>query len=73
MRKKNSENIPATASIRATYAPARVRLANRRSGVIGCSARRSIRRKAASRRTPPANASTVPLSPQPSVAARMKP
>ncbi len=73
VRKKNVENIPPTTSSRAISAPRRWRLANRCSGVIGCSARISVSTNAASRNAPAPNDATVQRSPQPSDAARTKP
>ena len=71
--KKNIENMPPTTRIRATYAPERTRLLNSRIGVIGCCARRSVTTNAVSSRTAATNDVTVPVSPQPSEAARTKP
>ena len=62
-------NIAPTNRLRAAYAPVRSRLANRRSGVIGCSARRSLATKNASRRAPAVNGATVSRSVQPAVPA----
>ena len=47
--------MPANSSPRATLATLRLRSSNRRSGVMGCSARSSVRTKAASRTAPPTN------------------
>ena len=55
------------------YAPERSRLTNSRSGVMGCSARTSVKTKAASRTAPATKAAMVPRSAQPSEAARTKP
>ena len=71
--KKNVENMPPVTSMRAMYAPERWRLANRWSGVIGCSARRSVTTNAASSTAPAANEASVKGSSQPSEAARTKP
>ena len=59
MRKKNIPIMPATRNSRARYDVARLRSANSRSGVIGDSARRSMRTNAASRTTPTTNATIV--------------
>ncbi len=53
VRKKNIPNMPLTSRTRAMYAPERSRLTNSRSGVMGCSARTSVKTKAASRAAPP--------------------
>ena len=66
-------NMPATSSSRATNDPERLALANSRSGVIGCGARRSFSTNATSSTAATTNEMTATLSPQPLDAARMKP
>jgi hypothetical protein len=58
---------------RAAYAPERSRLRKRRSGMMGCSARRSFRTKNASSTTPTASAASVRASVQPASAERTIP
>lgn len=65
--------MPLTTSIRVTYAPERWRLAKRWSGVIGCSARRSVITKDVSRAPLRRKEAMVMGSPHPEDAARTNP
>ena len=65
--------MPATSSRRAAYDPDLLTSANSRSGVIGCGARVSVSRKAASSTIATANEASAARLSQPSDAARMNP
>lgn len=66
-------SIPATSSSRAANEPDRPASANSRSGVIGCAARASVTRNAASSATAAAKETQARPSPQPEPAALMNP